>query len=81
MFTKIKLSTNTTGQGANVEGNDNYIVEDAETDTIQTQEGLSWCLSISRFRKYFRTKSDQVIGDDNELEQYIYGEAAQDQLG
>ena len=50
-ITKIKLetigdvhqgqtSTNTTGQGATVEGNGNYIVEDAETDTIQSQEGL-----------------------------------------
>ena len=41
MFTKIKLSTNTTGQGTIVDGDDNYIIEDTETDTIQTQEGLA----------------------------------------
>ena len=35
-----QTSTNTTGQGATVVGNGNYIVEDAETDTTQTQEGL-----------------------------------------
>ena len=36
-----QLSTNTTGQGTIVDGNDNYIIEDTETDTIQTQEGLA----------------------------------------
>ena len=69
MFTKIKLSTNTTGQGTTVDGNGNYIIEDAETDTIQTQEGLAGAYQ-SQESANTSEQSGSVAGDDNELDQY-----------
>ena len=64
-----QTSTNTTGQGATVEGNGNYIVEDAETDTIQTQEGLVGAYQ-SQDSENASEQSGAVAGDDNELDQY-----------
>ena len=64
-----QISTNTTGQGTIVDGNENYIVEDIETDNIQTQEGL---LGAYQYQESANTseQSGAVVGDDNELDQY-----------
>ena len=64
-----QLSTNTTGQGATVDGNENYIIEDTETDTIQTQEGLAGAYQYQESANTSE-QSGSVTGDDNELDQY-----------
>ena len=48
---------------------DNYIIEDTETDTIQTQEGLAGAYQYQESANTSE-QSGSVSGDDNELDQY-----------
>ena len=75
-----QTSTNTTGQGATVEGNGNYIVEDVETDTIQSQEGLLGAYQ-SQESNNDTEQSGAVVGNNIEVDQIAYDGVFQDQFG